>query len=322
MDALDLRLLDEFQRDFPLTGRPFARVATALSLSEPKVLARLQHLTETGALARVGATVRPHTAGASTLAALAVPEAQLEEVATLVGAERGVNHSYQREDLWNLWFVATAPDAPALAASLSRIGQATGLKVLNLPLVRAFNIDLGFRLTGARAAMPADRGAATTHLQGADRAILQALSDGLPLLPRPYAALAARLGLTEGHLHQRIAALIAGGVITRLGLIVRHRALGYAANAMVAWALPEGQIPDAGRALATLPGVTLCYERRPVPGLWEHPLFCMIHARTRPEALAVLDRAARLPELAGAAPRILFSTRCFKQRGALIAEAA
>ncbi|MFD1807230.1 hypothetical protein ACFSHQ_01435 [Gemmobacter lanyuensis] len=122
------------------------------------MLARLQHLTETGALARVGATVRPHTAGASTLAALAVPEAQLEEVATLVGAERGVNHSYQREDLWNLWFVATAPDAPALAASLSRIGQATGLKVLNLPLVRAFNIDLGFRLTGARAAMPADRG--------------------------------------------------------------------------------------------------------------------------------------------------------------------
>jgi len=90
---------------------------------------------------------------------------------------------------------------------------------------------------------------------------------------------------------------------------------------MVVWDLPPDAIPAAGLALAALPGISLCYQRRTDP-LWPYPLFCMIHARTRPEALAVLDRAARLPELAGAAPRILFSTRCFKQRGALIAEAA
>ena len=71
-------------------------------------------------------------------------------MAALVGAEPGVNHSYLREHRWNLWFVATAPDADALAASLARIGAATGLAVLDLPLLRAFNIDLGF---------PAGRGA-------------------------------------------------------------------------------------------------------------------------------------------------------------------
>ena len=75
-------------------------------------------------------------------------------------------------------------------------------------------------------------------------------------------------------------------------------------------------------ALAAVAGVTLCYQRIRVPGLWDWPLFCMIHARSRPEAMAVLNRARALPQLAGVDHRILFSTRCFKQQGALIAEAA
>ena len=64
--------------------------------------------------------------------------------------------------------------------------------------------------------------------------------------------------------------------------------------------------------------MTLCYQRRTRPGVWDWPLFCMIHARSRPEALAVLDTARALPELAGITHKILFSTRCFKQQGALI----
>ena len=64
--------------------------------------------------------------------------------------------------------------------------------------------------------------------------------------------------------------------------------------------------------------MTLCYQRRLVPGVWDWPLFCMIHARSREEALEVLDRARTLPELAEVPHKILFSTRCFKQRGALI----
>ena len=89
---------------------------------------------------------------------------------------------------------------------------------------------------------------------------------------------------------------------------------------MVVWKLPEAAIDPAGRALAQVPGVTLCYRRRTVPGLWDWPLFCMIHARTRPEAMAVINRARALPDLAGADHKILFSTRCFKQTGARIAK--
>ena len=322
IDPIDLALLDGFQRDLPLESRPFARIADSLGLSETEVIDRLARLQGTGRITRVGGTVRPNTAGASTLAALAVPEVRIEAVAAIVSAEPGVNHSYLREADWNLWFVATAPDAPALAAALSRIEAATGLPLLDLRLVRPFNIDLGFPLAGGPVAMPGGRGVETAVLRPNDRPLLNALSAGLDLTPRPYAALALRLGRDETAVISRIAVLLAAGILTRLGVIVRHRALGFTANAMVVWDVPQARTEAAGTALATLPGVTLAYERRPVAGFWPYRLYCMIHGRSRPAALAVLDTARALPELAGIDHRVLFSTRCFKQSGARLSEAA
>lgn len=318
MDALDLALMNDYQRDLPLVPRPFAALADRLGLDETAVMARLARLQTAGKVARIGATVRPNTAGASTLCAFPVPEARVEEVAGMVGAEPGVNHSYLREDQWNLWFVATAPDRDALAATLDRLRGVTGLPMLDLPMLRAFNIDLGFALHGPRRAMAPDRAAAAVPIDADDRRLLAALSRGLDLVPRPFAA----LGPDESEALSRIRALLGAGVITRIGVIVRHRPLGYDANAMVVWRLPAAAIPAAGQALATLPGISLCYQRRPVAGVWPYELYAMIHARDRPEALAILARARALPELAGASSRPLFSTRCFKQTGALIGYAA
>lgn len=317
-DCLDTRLLDEFQRDLPLVSRPFAVMAERLGMIEADVLDRLARMRDCGRISRVGATCRPNTAGASTLAALAIPEHRIEEVAAIVGAEPGVNHSYLREDRWNLWFVATAPTEDDLAASVARIETATGLPVLSLPLVRPFNIDLGFRLRGPRQPLGLDRDPDMGALRPDDRPLMQALSDGLDLVPEPFAALADRLNRREADILCRIRALSRARILTRVGVIVRHRALGWAANAMVVWRLADDAIEGAGRALSQVPGVTLCYRRRTVPGLWDWPLFCMIHARSRPEALAVVDRARALPALSDAPHKILFSTRCFKQRGALI----
>lgn len=322
MDDLDLRLLNDFQRDLPLAPQPFAVMAARLGTSEAEVIARLRRLQDAGRITRVGATCRPNTAAASTLAALRVPGARIDEVAELVGAEPGVNHSYLREGNWNLWFVATAPDAPRLADSLARIEATTGLPVLSLPLIRAFNIDLGFPLHGPRQSMALDRPADMTALRPGDRKLMQALSSGLPLEPCPFAALARSLRRSEAEVIARIEALAQARLLTRVGVIVKHRALGWRENAMVVWQLPEAAIADAGAALARVPGVTLCYQRRTVPGVWDWPLFCMIHGRSRDEAAEVLDRARALPELAGVAHQVLFSTRCFRQRGAIITEAA
>jgi DNA-binding Lrp family transcriptional regulator len=188
--------------------------------------------------------------------------------------------------------------------------------------VRAFNIDLGFPLAGGPGPMAAARPAEPARLRPADRPLLQALTEGLALVPAPFAALGARIGLTEAEVIGRIAELADAGIVTRLGVIVRHRALGWTSNAMVVWDAAPQAIDAAGPALAALPGVTLCYERRPVPRVWPFRLYCMIHARSRSEAAGVLDHARALPGLSGVPHRVLFSTRCFKQSGARIAEVA
>jgi len=144
--ALEKRLLDEFQRDLPLCPRPYAVMAERLGCSEAEVIDTLQGLRDSKAVSRVGAVVAPHRAGWSTLAAMTVPPDRLEEVAGMVSAYPEVNHNYEREHRFNLWFVVTACDAARVKAVLDEIADASGLAVLDLPLVEAYRLDLGFPL--------------------------------------------------------------------------------------------------------------------------------------------------------------------------------
>jgi DNA-binding Lrp family transcriptional regulator len=149
-----------------------------------------------------------------------------------------------------------------------------------------------------------------------DRRLLAALEDGLAAVPRPYAALAERAGLAEAEAIERLERLLAAGAIKRLGLVVRHHELGYAANAMVVWDVPDELLAEAGARLAALPYVTLCYSRpRRLPA-WRYNLFCMIHGRARDAVRAHVEEAARAAGLADVARETLFSRRRFKQEGA------
>jgi DNA-binding Lrp family transcriptional regulator len=146
LDALDRRLLDDFQSGIPLAPRPFALMAEQLGVAEAEVIARMQRLTEAGAVSRVGPVFRPRQVGASTLAAMAVPPERLAEVATLVNSFPEVNHNYEREHDFNLWFVLTAPDQASLERVLDEIGRRAGLPALDLPMLAEYHIDLGFPL--------------------------------------------------------------------------------------------------------------------------------------------------------------------------------
>jgi DNA-binding Lrp family transcriptional regulator len=146
LNKIDRRLLDEFQHDFPLEPQPFAAIAAQLGIDEDQVLARLRYLKRFGALSRVGPVLRPNRIGASTLAALAVPAEDLEAVAEQVNRYPEVNHNYEREHRYNLWFVVTAPDRERIAEILAEIAAATGLVPLDLPMLEDYFIDLGFKL--------------------------------------------------------------------------------------------------------------------------------------------------------------------------------
>jgi DNA-binding Lrp family transcriptional regulator len=319
MSDIDGALLNDFQRDVPVLSRPFAEIGRRLDQPEDIVIDRLRTLVERGAITRFGATCRPNTAGASTLAAVAAPEWNVEETAATINAQPGVNHSYLREHTWNIWFVATGPDRAHVDKVLKDIGQQTGLRVLDLRLVAPFNIDLGFDLRGHMTGpKPAQFLAPTRPADATDRRVMQVLSDGLPLVRRPFAAVAEACGMEEQAILHRAARLLDEGYLTRFGVIVRHRALGWRANAMVVWQVPPDHVAEVGPALAAVPGVTLCYQRRAIPDVWPYTLYNMIHGRSRDEALAVLDRARALPGLHNVRHEMLFSLRCFKQTGALI----
>ena len=146
LTALEMCMLNEYQRDFPLCASPFALLAEQQGVTEAEVIATLESLQQRGLISRVGPVFAPQRAGASTLAAISVPDGELQRVADFVSSFEEVNHNYEREHAFNLWFVVTAPDQLRIRQVLDEIQTGTGLRVLDLPLERAFYIDLGFPL--------------------------------------------------------------------------------------------------------------------------------------------------------------------------------
>lgn len=315
-------LIDGWQRDFPLEPEPYARIARSLCVCELSLLGMLAGLSRSGTLSRVGAIVRPNTVGASTLAAIATPPERLEEVAAIVNAEPGVNHNYEREHSFNLWFVVTGADCEAVASTITRIEHQSGLPVLNLPLRTAYHIDLGFPLNGCRdTERSLDTRTCTGRITREDRLLLNAIEDGLPLVSRPYEAIALQIGSNEGAVIERLGNLLDRGIVKRLGLIVRHRKLGFTANAMVVWDIAADKVDQVGEKFAGQPFVTLCYRRDRRPPDWPYNLFCMIHGRSRSVVLGQIDELKGLAGETMPPMDILFSARAFKQRGARLSAA-
>jgi len=328
LDATGFRLLNEWQRDFPLEPRPFARIAQAVGAAEEDVIAAYRDLAAQGLVSRVGAVFAPRRLGASALAALAAPPERLEEVAARVTREPAINHNYQREHRYNLWFVVTAASRAQLDEVVAGIERDTGCAVIVLPLEEEFHIDLGFDLkaggagrrshAGPRAGEPIALGNADggCELPAVERQLIGALQGGLALEARPFATLAARVGLTEDAVISCIARWVDEGLIRRFGVVVRHHELGLEANAMCVWDVPDVEVSALGRRLAQEAAVTLCYRRSRVLPDWPYNLFCMIHGSAREEVLAARDDLAVRLGLDRHPHAVLFSCRRFKQTGA------
>lgn len=146
MNQLEQQLIDEYQKGLPVCSRPYLAMANRLGTTETEVVSALKRLKDNGTLSRVGPVFNHKKAGASTLAAMAIPEEELADVAERVNAFEGVNHNYAREHTFNLWFVVTAPDQDQLQASLKAIELSCGYKVMSLPMIKSYFIDLGFKV--------------------------------------------------------------------------------------------------------------------------------------------------------------------------------
>ncbi|MDR0776748.1 MAG: AsnC family transcriptional regulator [Azonexus sp.] len=148
-----------------------------------------------------------------------------------------------------------------------------------------------------------------------DRALIVATQDGLPLVSRPYHAIAGRLGIAPEEAMRRLAAMLDTGIIRRIGAVPNHYAIGWTANGMTVWDVPDEAIDEAGAAVGALAFVTHCYRRPRALPEWPYNLFAMVHGSTRDE---VRDKAMVIADLLGERCRsrdILFSSRILKKSG-------
>ena len=152
-------------------------------------------------------------------------------------------------------------------------------------------------------------------LDAFDRALIAATQGGLPLVARPYEAVGAMLGVPGEQVRERLAQMLAQGLIRRIGAVPNHYRLGYTANGMSVWDVADEQVAELGRRVAELPGVSHCYRRpRHLPD-WPYNLFAMLHGTSRE---AVEQQAQDIVALLGTACRshdILYSTAILKKTG-------
>ena len=152
-----------------------------------------------------------------------------------------------------------------------------------------------------------------------DERVVRATQAGLPLVPRPYAAVASDLGVGEAQVIALLRKMIADGRIRRIGAVPNHYALGYRANAMTVWDVADEAVDRLGRAVGALPFVTHCYRRpRRLPD-WPYNLFAMVHGRSRAETGAKIEEMREVLGRHARASDVLYSTRILKKTGLRIA---
>ena len=155
------------------------------------------------------------------------------------------------------------------------------------------------------------------HLSSQQQRLLRAiLEQGLPLIAKPYLAISEQINSTEIQVLEQIAFWQQEGLIKRFGLVVKHRQLGYRANAMVVWNIDDNKVDEIASQLSKRSEISLCYRRpRRLPN-WPYNLFCMIHGKSRSEVEQQIKNIVQALKLQAIDKDILFSTTAYKQQGA------
>jgi DNA-binding Lrp family transcriptional regulator len=311
----ETQLLTRLQRDLPRDPRPFAAIATELDQSEAEVLATTASLLERGFIRELSGIFDTHALGYDSVlvAAEFAPEA-IDAAAAIISAHPGVSHNYAREGhAYNLWFtLAVPPDSRlGLHGTLDVLRRLTGARrMAPLPALRTFKLNVNLDLGGTDTGPVAQALAATALPEQDDIALIRLLQEPFPIVSEPYAALAAQAAITTDACFAGVQRLYARGYLRRLAAVLRHRKVGFTANGMGAWDVPDDRIVEVGTRFAQVREISHCYQRPRAEG-WPYNLFTMVHARTREECLALLARLAEAVNLP--APQALFSTQEYKK---------
>ena len=325
MNETEAKLLDAVQQEVPLVERPFAEIGRRFELDEAAVIDLLRPF-KTGprpVIRQISAIFDSASLGyQSTLVAAQVDEARLACAVSVINDHPGVSHNYKRNHKYNLWYtLAVPPDSRlGLQRTVDLLHARSGATVTRLmPTLKLYKIGVRLQLPNSPAALPATtkafthehrRHGGTFSLSDSDKPLIRVLQQDLPLTPRPFDAWAEQAGVTTQTLLAAATEFEQRRWMRRFSAVLRHREIGFTANAMGVWQVRESQADEFGATAASFDAVSHCYLRPTYPD-WSYNLFTMIHGARPDDCQRILREISRATGVTGY--DALYSTHEYKK---------
>ena len=314
----DKELLNEIQWTFPLVTRPFDTIAKKFDTTPEIIKEKLNNLKEIGVLRQLSAIFDTRKLGyTSSLVAMEIEHDQLEHVASQINRHPGVSHNYERDHQFNLWFTLAVPPGADLNSELEKFNVLKGIKkVRKLPTLQLFKIGVKLDMVDDKKheVAPTEEKKEIKNIKFEptedDKDFIRELQKDMAIIDEPFVKAANNLGITEDELFSKMKHYESLGVLRRFAAILRHRQVGFTANGMIVWKVPEDRITSVGETLGSFPQVSHCYER-PTYDDWPYNVFSMIHCKTHDEAYDVAKTIQNQIDVNEY--KILFSSREFKK---------
>ena len=324
LDTIDRELLNLLQASCPLVQKPFDSLAQRLGINSSQVIDRIQALKDRNVVRQISAIFDTRRLGYKTvLVAMRFPPDKLDPGARVINEHPGVSHNYARVGDYNLWFTLAVPPPESLEETIKGMAQTTGAERYRLlPTIRFFKIGVNFDMVkeeGAAGEYYSPDGYNRNGGQDWNKvepvtefeiSAIRELQEDLPLEPRPFEPMAARLGITQEELFALAEAFKERGIMRRFSAVLHHRRAGFRANAMVVWKVPPERSEEVGKVMASSRWVTHCYERPTFPE-FEFSHYTMIHATSRDKCHEVAHDISQATGITDY--QLLYSTREYKK---------
>ena len=324
LDTIDRELLNLLQASCPLVQEPFDSLAQRLGINSSQVIDRIQALKDRNVVRQISAIFDTRRLGYKTvLVAMRFPPDKLDPGARVINEHPGVSHNYARVGDYNLWFTLAVSPQESLEETIEGMAQTTGAEQYRLlPTIRFFKIGVNFDMVkeeGAAGEYYSPDGYNRNGGQDWNKvepvtefeiSAIRELQEDLPLEPRPFEPMAARLGITQEELFALAEAFKERGIMRRFSAVLHHRRAGFRANAMVVWKVPPERSEEVGKVMASSRWVTHCYERPTFPE-FEFSHYTMIHATSRDKCHEVADDISQATGITDY--QLLYSTREYKK---------
>ena len=318
MDNLDKEILNEIQWTFPLTPRPYVEMAKKFGLADEQMMQRLEALKKAGIIRQISAIFDTRKLGyKSALVAMAIEPEKLDHVANQVNKHPGVSHNYERNHEYNLWFTLAVPPGADLKTEIDKFSKLPGiLKTRLLPTIKLFKIGVKLEMVEEKKSdvKPSEEKKKIVETKFVateeEKNYIRELQKDLEIVESPFLKSAQKLGITEEKLLEKVKQYEEIGVMRRFAAILRHREVGFTANGMIVWKVPDERIEEVGVKLGAFPQISHCYQR-PVYPDWPYSVFSMVHCKSVADAEDMAKQIQKQVEVDDY--KILFSSREFKK---------